>query len=60
MEEIKQPSAGAGKQSAEDQRRKEAGHKESDEESCRCKEAAKKTPLDLLKLMVNDLAFWKK
>ncbi len=27
---------------------------------CRCKEVAKKTPLELLKLMLRDFAFWKK
>ncbi len=30
------------------------------EESCRCKEVAKKTPGELLRLMIGDLAFWKK
>ena len=30
------------------------------DESCRCKEVASKTPRELLKLMISDLAFWKK
>jgi hypothetical protein len=30
------------------------------EDSCRCKEVAKKTLPEMLKLMVSDLAFWKK
>jgi len=30
------------------------------EESCRCKEVSKKTPLEMLKFMIGDLAFWKK
>ena len=60
MKEIKPLSAVAGKQSSEDEKRPDAGHKDSDEDACRCKEAAKKTPLELLKLMLNDLAFWKK
>jgi hypothetical protein len=30
------------------------------EEDCRCKEAAHMTPRELLALMMNDLAFWKK
>jgi hypothetical protein len=34
--------------------------KEGNEESCRCKEVAKKTPREMLKLMVSDMAFWKK
>jgi hypothetical protein len=31
-----------------------------DEDECRCKEVAKKTPFEMLKLMISDLAFWKK
>ena len=34
--------------------------KEVAEESCRCKEVSKKTVPEMLKLMVGDLAFWKK
>ncbi len=30
------------------------------EESCRCKEVAKKTPREMLGLMISDLTFWKK
>ena len=30
------------------------------DENCRCKETSKMTPQELLKLMVSDLAFWKK
>ena len=33
-----------------------AGH----DDSCRCKETSKMSPQELLKLMMNDLAFWKK
>ncbi len=29
-------------------------------ESCRCKEVAKKTPREMLSLMIDDLSFWKK
>ena len=29
-------------------------------DDCRCKEASKMSPRQLLKLMVSDLAFWKK
>jgi hypothetical protein len=29
-------------------------------DACRCKETSQMTPRELLKLMVNDLAFWKK
>jgi hypothetical protein len=34
--------------------------KEGTEESCRCKEVAKKTPREMLRLMIDDMAFWKK
>jgi hypothetical protein len=30
------------------------------DDSCRCKEASKMTPGELLKLMIGDLTFWKK
>jgi hypothetical protein len=30
------------------------------DENCRCKETAKMTPRELIELMVNDLAFWRK
>jgi hypothetical protein len=30
------------------------------EDSCRCKEVSKKTIPEMLKLMLGDLAFWKK
>ena len=30
------------------------------EDDCRCKDASKMSPGQLLKLMVSDLAFWKK
>ena len=29
-------------------------------DNCRCKEAAEKKPLELVKLAISDLAFWKK
>ena len=33
---------------------------EEGEDSCRCKEVAQKTPTELFKFMLNDLAFRKK
>jgi hypothetical protein len=33
---------------------------EGGDEACRCKETAAMKPRDLLKLMISDLAFWKK
>jgi len=39
----------------------EEGQSEAgNDDSCRCKEAATMTPRELLKLMMSDLAFWKK
>lgn len=32
----------------------------SKDDACRCKEASEKTPRELLRLMISDLAFWKK
>jgi hypothetical protein len=32
----------------------------SGESNCRCKETAEMTPRELLRRMMNDLAFWKK
>ncbi len=31
-----------------------------EDEACRCKEASRMSPRQLLRLMVGDLAFWKK
>lgn len=33
---------------------------EGHDENCRCREASRMTPQELLKLMMSDLAFWKK
>jgi hypothetical protein len=33
---------------------------EAAEDSCRCKEVAKKTPKELLKVAIDDLSFWKR
>jgi hypothetical protein len=30
------------------------------DDACRCKEASEMSPVELFKLMVSDLAFWKK
>ena len=32
----------------------------ADDDACRCKETSHMTPRELLRLMMNDLAFWKK
>jgi hypothetical protein len=43
--------------------RKKNGEKQAGvagDDACRCKEASKMTPRELLGLMMSDLAFWKK
>ncbi len=37
-----------------------SGTEDVGEDSCRCKEVSKKTIPEMLKLMLRDLAFWKK
>jgi hypothetical protein len=40
---------------------KKASHAgQGEEDACRCEEMSKKTPRELLKVMVGDLSFWKK
>jgi hypothetical protein len=51
---VVQSSSEKVNQSAEDQAA--AGK----DDTCRCKEASKMTPRELLELMMGDLAFWKK
>jgi len=41
---------------SDENRHSEAGN----EEICRCKEVSKMTPRELMQLMIDDLAFWKK
>jgi hypothetical protein len=41
-------------------RKSQHGSPEGGEDSCRCKEVAKKTPKELLKVAIDDLSFWKK
>ena len=58
MEEKKDKRGGPAKNdSAEDIR---PGSGSPSEGECRCKEVSKKTLPEMIKLMVDDLAFWKK
>ena len=44
-----------------DQENRDARHVHNDtEEDCRCKDVSRKSVPELFKLMVSDLAFWKK
>ena len=49
-----------GKKSAEREKPAEQDAVDISEDSCRCKEVSKKTIPEMLKLMLSDLAFWKK
>lgn len=60
MTKYKEPSAGSGKEIVKEEKISEQKVNEGNEESCRCKEVAKKTPREMLRLMINDMAFWKK
>jgi len=60
MKKSKKPSAGPGKGILKEEKFLKKEVKEGNEESCRCKEVAKKTPREMLRLMINDMAFWKK
>ena len=49
-------AGGPGKEKKAAENQAKAGK----EDTCRCKETSKMTPRELLGLMINDLAFWKK
>lgn len=48
------------KESEEKEKSDRRKAEESAEIACRCKEVSKKTIPEMLKLMIGDLAFWKK
>ena len=60
MKKSKKPSDGPGKGIVKQEKFPKEEMKEGTEESCRCKEVAKKTPREMLRLMIDDMAFWKK
>jgi len=43
-----------------DPKKKDTRVEPVNDDTCRCKDASGMTPRELLRLMVNDLAFWKK
>ena len=49
-----------GKSSTEREKPAELKAEDVSGDSCRCKEVSKKTIPEMLKLMLSDLAFWKK
>jgi len=60
MRNYKEQAAGSGKEIMKKGKISEQEAKEGKEENCRCEEVAKKTPRQMLSLMLSDLAFWKK
>jgi hypothetical protein len=60
MKKYKEPSASSGKGILKKEKFPEKEVKGGNEEGCRCKEVAKKTPSEMLRFMMDDLAFWKK
>jgi hypothetical protein len=55
-QEAVHPAGGQGKEKKPAEAQAGAGK----DDACRCKETSQMTPRELLKLMMNDLAFWKK
>lgn len=60
MTRYHQQSADSDKKPLEKERPEEPEAEGGSEDSCRCKEVSKKTFPEMLKLMISDLAFWKK
>lgn len=60
MDKTQNVSAGTDSKSGLDNKLAEHKTDDTGEDACRCKEVSKKTPMELLKLMINDLAIWKK
>jgi hypothetical protein len=62
MAKHRRGTEGQGKQGKSTVKKNEAGIPEAqgDADDCRCKEISKKTPRELLKVMIGDLSFWKK
>ncbi len=57
MAQDQEQLAGSGKKPVEKEKEPK---KEEVGESCRCEEVARKTPRELFRLMLSDLAFWRR
>ena len=53
-------SGDKGKSAVTKEKPAEREEKDVSEDSCRCKEVSRKTIPEMLKLMLSDLAFWRK
>jgi hypothetical protein len=60
MTQQRRQSDGSGKKPIEKENFDEREAGEGAEITCRCKEVSKKTVSGMLRLMISDLAFWKK
>lgn len=60
MTRHRKQSAGSGKGPFEKEKSKKRELEDVSEDICRCKEVSKKRLPEMLKLMVSDLAFWRK
>ena len=57
---IRNPKTADPGRTGKDEKAAESPAGEGIDDACRCKEASEMSPGQLLKLMVSDLAFWKK
>jgi len=57
---IRYPKTAYSDRQAEDEKAAEQRAGDDNKEACRCKAASEMSPGELFKLMVSDLAFWKK
>ena len=57
---VRYPKAVDPSRPAKDKKAAESQAGADKDDACRCKEASEMTPGQLFKLMVSDLAFWKK
>ena len=57
---IRYPKTSEPGRPGKDEKAAESQGEMGKDDACRCKEASQMSPSQLLKLMVSDLAFWKK
>jgi len=57
---IRYPKTSEPGRSGKDEKAAESQGEREKDDACRCKEASQMSPGELFKLMVSDLAFWKK
>ncbi len=60
MTKQRKQTAGHDKKTLKDQTSAGNESEETVEDGCRCKEVSKMKPAEMLRLVISDLAFWKK